>query len=231
MNTIINHIRTRIVSIGAALVLPLVLAACATTAPPTRDYSAFRAEAPRSILIVPALNNTVDVRAAEFFVSTISRPFADRGYYVFPAHMVKHLLDDDGLSDAALVHRADARRLAKIFGCDSVLYVVIQRWDSRYVVLSTTTTVKFDYVLKSCKTGATLWDSTQQMTYSPQANNNSGNPLAALIAQAVIAAMEKGSPNFMPLTMQANALAAATPGMGLPDGPYLLPAAPTEPGK
>lgn len=196
------------------------LVACATDAPKPMDFSALKAEAPRSILVVPALNNTVDVRAADFFVSTISRPFADRGYYVFPAHMIKRLLEDDGLSDAGLVHQADSRKLGKIFGCDSVLYVVIQRWDSKYVVLATTTTVKFDYVLKSCKTGAVLWSNTQEMAYSPQAQNNSANPLAALIAQAIIAAMEKGAPNFMPLTMQANAQAASDPLTGLPMGPY-----------
>jgi hypothetical protein len=58
------------------------------------------------------------------------------------------------------------------------------------------------------------------MVYSPQANSG-GNPLAALIAQAVLAAIEKGAPNYMPLTMQANAQAAGLPGQGLPAGPYL----------
>jgi len=217
-------LRTAAISVAAAS-----LVACATVPETPPDFAALRAEAPRSILVVPALNNTVDVRAADFFVSTISRPFAERGYYVFPAHMVKRLLDDDGLSDAGLVHQADSRKLGKIFGCDSVLYVVIQRWDSKYVVLATTTTVKFDYVLKSCKTGAILWSNTQEMAYSPQAQNNSANPLAGLIAQAIIAAMEKGAPNFMPLTIQANALAAASPGKGLPTGPYLQPVVAAKP--
>jgi hypothetical protein len=58
------------------------------------------------------------------------------------------------------------------------------------------------------------------MVYSPQANS-SGNPIADLIAQAVVAALEKGAPNYMPLTVQANALAAGAPGRGLPAGPYL----------
>jgi hypothetical protein len=80
--------------------------------------------------------------------------------------------------------------------------------------------VRFDYALKSCKTGATVWEDTQTMVYSPQANS-SGNLIADLIAQAIIAAIEKGAPNYMPLTIQANTLAAGTPGRGLPAGPYL----------
>lgn len=197
----------------------LSLAACATPGPTPKSYQGFRAESPRSILVVPTLNNTLSVNAPDFFLSTISRPFAERGYYVFPAHMVKQVLESDGLSDAGLVHAADPRRLGALFGCDTVLFVAIQQWDSKYLVLATTTTVKFDYTLKSCKTGATVWEDTQTMAYSPQ-GNSSGNPLADLIAAAVIAAMEKGAPNYMPLTMQANAVAAGTPGRGLPAGPY-----------
>jgi hypothetical protein len=46
-------------------------------------------------------------------------------------------------------------------------YVDIQQWDSKYVVLSTTTTVKFDYTLKICKSGETLWSDTQTNQAKP----------------------------------------------------------------
>lgn len=197
-----------------------LLATACVTAPAPKNYTSFYSESPRSILVVPALNNTASVTAADFFVSTISRPFAERGYYVYPAFMVKRVLEDQGLSDAGLVHSADASRLGSLFGCDAVLFVEIERWDSQYIVISTSTTVQFDYVLKSCKTGAELWRDTQALTYSPQASS-SGNPLADLLAQAIIAAIEKGAPNYMPLTQQANLLASTTAGQGLPAGPYL----------
>ncbi len=100
--------------------------------------------------------------------------------------MVKRLLDDEGLSDAGLVHQADASRFAPLFGCDTVMFVEISRWDSQYIVITTSTNVEFHYTLKSCDTGATLWTDTQAMSYSPQASN-SGNPLVDLIAQAVVA--------------------------------------------
>lgn len=204
-----------------ALVLSVTaaLAACAT-APPSKNYAAFRGENPRSILVVPTLNNTINVQAPEFFLSTVSRPFGERGYYIFPAHMVQKLLESNGLSDPGLVHSADPQRIEKLFGCDAILLIDIQQWDSKYVILATQTTVKFDYTLKSCKTSAVLWQDSQAMVYSPQANS-SGNPIADLIAQAVVAALEKGAPNYMPLTVQANALAAGAPGRGLPAGPYL----------
>jgi hypothetical protein len=212
----------RILRIGVALAiltLSAALAGCATV-PASKDYAAFRSEAPRSILVVPVLNNSVNVPAPDFFLSTISRPFAERGYYVFPAYMVKRVMEDDGLADPGLIHNAPAARLGKLFGCDAVLLVTIQRWESKYMLITTQTTVQFDYALKSCKTGSTLWQDSQTMVYSPQSSSG-GNPLAALIAQAIMAAVEKGAPNYMPLTMQANALAAGAPGRGVPAGPYL----------
>jgi hypothetical protein len=205
--------------LSVAAIASLGLAAC-VAAPAPRDYSAFRSESPRSILVVPALNNTVSVEAPENFLSTVSRPFAERGYYVFPAYMVKALLDQDGLSDAGLVHSADARRLDKLFGCDAVLYITIEKWETQYAIIASSTNVAFNYALKSCKTGQELWASEQAMSYSPS-QSNSGNPLADLIAQAVVAAIQKAAPNYIPLAQQSNALAAGTVGFGLPAGPYL----------
>lgn len=203
----------------AAIGSGLLMAACATT-PASKSYATFRAENPRSVLVVPALNSTVNVDAADYFVSTISRPIAERGYYVFPAHMVKSILNDEGLSDAGLIHQADASLFQPLFGCDSVLFVEILKWESQYIVLATSTNVEFEYTLKSCKTGAVLWNETEAMSYSPQASN-SGNPLADLIVQAVVSAVEKAKPNYIPLTQQANHNATHMPGEGLPAGPYL----------
>lgn len=211
-----RHFRIWILTVIAGA--GLTISACAT-GPAPKGYAAFRAENPRGILVVPALNSTVNVDAADYFVSTISRPVAERGFYVFPAHMIKRLLDEEGLSDAGLVHQADAARFAPLFGCDAVMFVEIARWDSRYVVISTTTTVEFNYTLKSCTTGATLWTDTQAMSYSPQASS-SGNPLADLLAQAIMSALEKAKPNYIPLTQQANLIATHTLGQGLPAGPY-----------
>lgn len=193
------------------------LVACAPMAKRS-DYTAFRAEQPRSILVVPVVNRSVDVDAPDYFLSTISRPIAERGYYVFPVHLTKRLMEDEGLSDADLVHSNDPAVLGKMFGADAVMYVRIDRWDSKYLVLQTTTTVELDYTLKSAKDGKTLWTRHQQLAYTP--NNNAGGGLAGLIASAIAAAVEKAKPNYVPLAQQANASAVGLVGVGLPAGPY-----------
>ena len=199
------------------MAIAFALAGCAS--PTVKNYTSFREHDPHSILVVPVLNNTTSLTAQDYFLSTVSAPFAERGYYVFPAHMVKSVLEKEGLSDAGLVHSANPLRFGQLFGCDSVLLIDINKWESQYILLSTTTTVSFQYKLASCKDGATLWEDKREMAYSPQANN-AANPLAALIANAIMAAIEKSDPNYMPLATQANVMAAATVGQGLPAGPY-----------
>ncbi len=196
----------------------LALGGCVTQPQQKKDYSQLRTENPRSILVVPVVNKSVDVNAPEYFLSTISKPLAERGYYVFPVHLVKSLMEDDGLSDADLVHGGDTVRLGKVFGTDAVMYISIDRWDARYVVLSTTVTVEMSYVLKSAVSGQTLWTNKQKMVYQPQ--NNQGGGLAGLVAAAVVAAIQKAAPNYIPLAQQANSLAVGTKGAGLPSGPY-----------
>ncbi len=195
----------------------LVLSGCAHK-PPRADYTALRSEAPRSILVVPAISKSIDVNAPDYFLVTIAQPLAERGYYVFPVNMVKSVLADDGLSDANLVHAGDPRRLGELFGTDAVMYISIERWDAKYLVLSTSVTVELNYSLKSAHTGNELWKNHQVLVYSPQQSNAAG--IAGLIANAISAAVTKAAPNYIPLAVQANNQAITVKGTGLPAGPH-----------
>ena len=203
------------------ILMLLLIGGCATTSQPVKSSSRFSAAAPRSILIVPVANQSVDIAAPDYFLSTITVPLAEKGYYVFPVHMVKRVLEDDGLADANLVHAAPAEKLGKLFGADAILYVTIENWDAKYYVLSTTVTIQLSYTIKDGRTGETLWKQRKRMVYRPQ-NASTGNGIADLVAMAVTAAVTKMAPNYMPLARQANNSAFAYPGPGIPPGPYAL---------
>lgn len=212
-----NNMKARLFAFVSAVIL---LSGCATKQPPPRaDYAAFHKANPRAILVVPVVSRSVDVDAPDYFLSTIALPIAERGYYVFPINMVKHVMEDDGLGDANLVHGSDTVKLAGLFGADAVLYVTIERWDSQYAVLSTVTTVELSYILKSGTTGEELWKRKERLAYDPSGQSSQGG-LAGLIAKAVIAAMEKAKPNYIPLARQVNSSAFYREGQGWPAGPY-----------
>lgn len=184
-----------------------------------KDLSKFEAAKPASILVVPVVNESVEVTAPDYFLSTVSVPLAERGYYVFPVNLVKRMLEDDGLSDANLVHNAQAQKVCSMFGSDAILYVTIKEWNAKYMVLSTVVNVKLAYVIKDCKTGDKLWEHEQAIAYTPQ-NSSTGNPLGDLIVMAVNAAVTKAAPNYVPLARQANNATFYTEGVAIPLGPY-----------
>ena len=100
--------------------LVAVLAGCAS-APPKKDLSAFNAAAPRSILVVPAINRSLDVDAPNYLLSTLTVPLAEKGFYVFPVNTAKIVLEQEGFYEGEQVHRQSPEALAKLFGADAVL--------------------------------------------------------------------------------------------------------------
>ncbi|WP_427914846.1 DUF799 domain-containing protein [Ramlibacter sp. MMS24-I3-19] len=202
-----------------AVALAALASGCAVQ-PAKRDMSAFTAAAPRSILVVPTINRSLDVDAPNYVLATLPVPLAEKGYYVFPVNTAKLVLEQEGFYEAEKIHQQPPETLAKLFGADAVLYVTINRWDAQYAVLATTVTVDFDYRLVS-KAGVEIWKENKQMRYTPQNNNNSGaSPLALLISAAVSAAITRAAPNYMPLTKQANQQVFVLGPSAIPDGPY-----------
>jgi len=189
-----------------------LLSGCATA--PKKDYSAFRAADPHSILVVPVVNNTTNIEAPGLFLSTLPIPVAERGYYVFPVNMVKRILEDEGLGDPDLVRTADTARLCNLFGADAVMYVSIEAWTAKYILINTEVSVEFDYVLKDGKTGDTIWKQHRRVVRN--SSEGARDPLTPLV-MAVIA---KAYPNYLPLARSANAQVFNFPGFGLPPGPY-----------
>lgn len=200
------------------LSVSMVLAGCVAQ-PVKYNMSAFFAAAPRSILVVPTINKSLDVDAPNYVLSTLPVPLAERGYYVFPVNTTKYVLEQEGMYEADRIHNEPTESLAKLFGADTVLYVQINRWDAQYFFIGATVTVDFDYRLVS-KDGTEIWKEHKTMQYSPQNNNNSGSALAVLIGAVINAAVTRIAPNYLPLTQQANQQVFVLGPNALPDGPY-----------
>lgn len=201
----------------AALAVSALLAGCVTQ-PTKKVLTAFRESAPRSILVVPTINKSLDVDAPNYVLATLPVPIAEKGYYVFPVNTTKYVLEQEGFYEGERIHQQPTESLAKLFDADAVLYVSINQWDAKYALISTVVTVDFDYRLVS-KTGVELWKENKRLQYSPQ-NNNSGSLASMLITAVVNAAIARAAPNYMPLTRQANAEVFTLGANPLLDGPY-----------
>lgn len=206
------------------IALAVMLLAGCVAQPVKQDMSAFQTAAPRSILVVPTINKSLDVDAPNYVLSTLPVPLAEKGYYVFPVNTTKYVLEQEGMYEADRIHMQPTATIAKLFGADAVLYVTINRWDAQYAFIAATVTVDFDYRMVS-KDGTEIWKEHKTMQYSPQ-NNNSGSPLATLIGAVINAALTRAAPNYIPLTQQANQQVFVLGQNALPDGPYRIKKAP-----
>lgn len=196
----------------------LVLSGCTTVEP--YDYSAIELEQPHSILVIPPLNNSVEVNAPYTYLSVISRPLAEKGYYVFPVSVIDAFLKENGLPTPAEMNSIPLDKIREHIGADAVLYVTIEDWGQKYVLLSSNTVVHAQVKLISAKTGALLWEAKVQAEQSSDGGNNGliGVLVSAAVSQ-VIGSLNDQTPQ---VARMANNFALNAYQRGLPDGPYKL---------
>ncbi|WP_022962718.1 DUF799 domain-containing protein [Halopseudomonas pelagia] len=164
-------------------VLTGLLTGCATTTP--YDYTAFRESSPRSILVLPPVNESLDTSASYSFLTHVSLPLAEAGYYVFPVAVVEETFRENGLTNPEEIHSLGLDRLNEVFGADSVMYIKITRYGTSYQLLASDTRVTAEASLVDSRSGQLLWKG-QATASSTEQNNNSGGGLVGLLVVALV---------------------------------------------
>lgn len=201
------------------LVIPSLLAAVVTfTGCVTKpyDYTNFRAHPPRSILVLPPINESTDTRGTYGYLSTVTRPLAEMGYYVYPVAVVDQFMKENGLPTAGEMHQVPLNKLRDVFGADAVLYVTLKQYGSKYQVITSTTIVTAEGKLVDTRTGLTLWEGTASF----QQSSSSGNIIADLIAAAVDQVINSSTDQAHNMSSQVNVQLFMTKDHGLLYGPY-----------
>lgn len=197
-------------------ILFVFLTGCVTVTP--YDYTALTAESPRSILVLPPLNNSVDVNASYTYLSTITRPLAEKGYYVYPVAVIDTFLKENGLPTPAEMNAITLDKISENIGADAVLYVTIDNWGQEYQVISSVTIVQGHAKLVSVKTGALLWDAP---VVAKLASDGGGNGLIGALVSAAITQIVGDVVDKTPEASRlANTQAFDSKERGLLAGPY-----------
>lgn len=202
--------KTRVIVCGA---LPLLMAACSTP-PAHMDYTAFKDAKPRSILVLPPINHTFSVKASYSFLSQMTHPLAESGYYVVPVGMELETFHQNGVSMPDEMAQIPAEKLHSIFGADAALYSTVTAYGSTYQVIDTVTMVSITAKLVDLKTGSVLW-SGQAMASNKSSDNTNGNLIGQLIGAAVKKVGDSISDSSYPLAgIASERLLAAGPQNG-----------------
>lgn len=165
----------------------LALTGCVnnTQQPTPTDYSAFRASKPRSILVLLPKNQTPDVKASHSFLSKVTLPLAESGYYVFPVAVVDQTFKQNGVTTADDIHSISIKKLHDIFGADAALYLNISDYGTLYQILNSSTSVTADARLVDLRSGQELWKSSA--TASSQEDSASfQNSLLGMLVNAAL---------------------------------------------
>ena len=162
----------------------LLLTGCVSL-PPAHDYSAFKASNPRSILVLPPINNSNEVIAPYSVLANMTSPIAESGYYVFPVAVVEQTFRNNGLTVANDVHAVAPNKLREIFGADAALYLTIEEYGTSYVVISSDTVVSVSATLVDLHTGTVLWADTATAS-SAETRGNSGGGIVGMLVEAAL---------------------------------------------
>lgn len=176
----LKKIRKLLVCLSAVI----LAAGCAAPAKHL-DYTAFKQSRPKTILVLPPLNESPDVNATYSMLSQMTYPLGEAGYYVLPVTLVNETLKQNGMINSADIHGIAPVKLQEIFGADAALYVTVNKYGTIYTVLDSVVVVTANARLVDLKTGDVLWSGSASAS-SNEGNNNSGGGLIGVLIKAAI---------------------------------------------
>jgi len=178
-----------------------LLGACANEPIPP-DHSALINHRPNSILVLPPLNSSVEENAVPAILASSSAPLAEMGYYVIPVTNMMETFAQNGLFTAADIHTVPPAKLREIFGADAALYMEVDKYGTRYIVIDSVTEVSVAAKLVDLRSGAgTLWENRVDLTVGTRGTNQ--GILGALVSAVVNQIANTVRDNGYPVSKQA----------------------------
>ena len=210
-------INTKLITIPMLLLAMFIISGCGPKyVTKGSEFPHMYEEQPRSLLILPPMNESTDAEAKDYYMTTVEAPFASMGYYTFPVEMVGDIMKQEGVYDTELLYNMPLTKFNEYFGADAVLYTRIKKWDVAYMVLASNLTVSIEAEIVSTKTSQKLWSYTGTVVVDLTGSNGGNNGLAGLLVKAVVTAVNTAAADYVTYAHVANRKIIYT----LPFGPY-----------
>jgi hypothetical protein len=171
---------------------------------------------PKSLLILPPMNESTDAEAKDYYMTTVEMPFALMGYYVMPVEIVNDVMKQEGIANTEMLYGLPLTKLQEYFGADAVLYTRIKKWNTSYMVVASTLTVSVDSEIVSTKTSEKLWAYNGTVVQDLTNRSNGGGGLAELIVNVVATAINTAAADYVKYARVANSRLISS----IPTGPY-----------
>lgn len=166
-------------------VTALFMASCSQQITRGDQYAKMYEEKPLSIVIMPPINQTTHVEAKDYFYTTLYTPLCEKGYYVYSPMLTMEMLQTESAYDAELFVEADLSQFRTILGADAAMFTIIKSWKRNNVGGKLTAGV--EYIVRSTKTGETLYRREGLIKVDTSVNTGGGGLLGSLVNLAATA--------------------------------------------
>jgi hypothetical protein len=161
-----------------------LLGGCATRAPGI-DYTAFMKARPATLLVLPPVNESPDVKATPSLWAHATRPLAEAGYYVLPVTLVDETFRQNGVYTANDAQDLPVAKLREVFGADAAVYIKVKKYGTSYAVVVSDTRVEVEGRVVDLRSGELLWQGRAHASSAEQQQQSQGGLAGLLIAALV----------------------------------------------
>ena len=163
----------------AVTVLALVATSCSTPVTLSKQYPAMYEEKPLTIAVMPPINRTTHAEAKDYFYSTLYTPLCEKGYYVYSPYLTMEMFQQESGYDAERFIEGDLHIFNKVLGADAVMFTIIKDW--RRNNIGGVLTVDVEYILRSTKTGQTLYTREGNVKVDTSVSSGGGGIIGSLV--------------------------------------------------
>ena len=126
----------------------------------------YKDRTPRSIAVLPVLNETVNLKASEMVRPLLLNQLSMKGYETPSLAFIDGRLREKDIREAGQVNTLTPQELGKLLGADALLYAYVTEFSTTYLLAYASMTVGARFELKDSKTGDKLWESDHQVKES-----------------------------------------------------------------
>ena len=150
------------------------------------QYPKMYEEKPLAIVVMPPINQTNFVEAKDYFYTTLYASVCEKGYYVYSRMMVMEMFQAESAYDAEQFIDADLSQFRNVLGADAAMFTIIKSWNRSKI--GGTLTAGVEYILRSTKTGETLYKREGLISVDTSIHAGGGGMFGALIDLAATVA-------------------------------------------
>ena len=162
----------------------LIVGGCATKAPPY-DYAAFLQAKPETLLVMPPISESTDIKATPGAWAQATQPLAEAGYYVLPVALVDETFKQNGVTTADEAQSIPYPKLREVFGADAAVYIKVTQYGTSYKLVMSETRVEVAARVVDLRDGRLLWEGKAMASSAEQQQQAQGGLIGLLVTAVV----------------------------------------------